>query len=133
MDTEHSLRTQNRQALDQLRVENAERRQWLEENQYLLDADIEHRSADEVPDICYRVNENALVEEEPGLFTDEQLDFLGECVGQLISEARRDFRHALLESERDLIERFGSRLQSLEAEVKALRTGPRIVRNDDAA
>ena len=129
----HTLAEENRRALDKLNEERETRRQWNEQNAYLLDADIERRSADAIPDIVYKQIDNALIEEpeqiEADAFTEEQINAIGDGMGLLRQDMRREWRRDILESERDLIERFAVRLELLERELKALRTGPRALKD----
>lgn len=142
-----TLAEQNRESLRKLNEEREQRRQWLEENAYLLDADIERRSAESIPDVVFKTNENALIEDasivsadtvepeqiEADVLTEEQINAIGDGMGMLRVDMRKEWRRDILESERDLIERFGARLQNIEAELKTLRTGPRAVKSDDSA
>ena len=125
----NSLRTRNRKALDQLSLEMAERHAWNEANPtYDEDNVLVERSAP--PDIVYKQTDNALVVEEPDLFSEDQVAAIGEALGQTRIDLRQEWTRAIVASERDLHERFGARLRTLEDEVKALRaTGPRLVKD----
>jgi hypothetical protein len=131
----NSLRTQNRKALDQLNQERAERQAWNEANADLFtDNNIVHRSAASAPDICYRVNEDALVEPEvePEAFSDLQIDSIGEALGMVMVQMRTES----LARERAILGRINlleQELRALQSDAPKAKRGPTLVKDEDSA